>query len=177
VVLAGIAVALSAVLLVMMYGESSLYQGALKWRPTYKVRRVAQVTCKSDASLEGRLCAYTLEPIQYFVMKDGENYIIYGPKETDPTKITDPIKKILTDNNIELNVGDNLYNAWSYSLLRAQNSVEMKMGFKFIERDGVQSPAFTIDAATAKTLTGVKSVEVELPRSVKIRFNSFYLPK
>lgn len=180
VALAGIAVALSTVLLVMVYGEGYFYQGALKWRPNIKVRRqVAQVTCKKDANQEGKYCVYTLEPVQYFVMKDGENFIIYGPKMginpatglPDP----DPISKILLDNNIELNVGNNLYNAATYSI--TATTVDFKVGFKFLESDGVKRPTFVLDQAAAAALKDARSISVELPRSVKIRFNTIYLPK
>jgi hypothetical protein len=164
VLLAWIAVALSAVLLVMVFGDGYLYQGALRWKP--KVRRVAQFTCLADANKEGNFCAYTLEPIEYFVMKDGENYVIYGAKGGDK------IAKILKDNNIELTQG-HTYNASSYSLVRSPNYSAMMLGFKF--RDG-SVPAFTLDKATAATMKDVRFVEVELPRSVKIRFNTFYLP-
>ena len=164
VLLAWIAVALSAVLLVMVFGEGYLYEGALRWRP--KVRRVAQVTCLADANREGNFCAYTLEPIEYFVMKDGENYVIYGARGDDR------ISKILADNNIELSQG-NTYNAYSYSLVKSPNYSPMTLGFKY--REG-NAPAFTLDKAKAETLKDTRFVEVELPRSVKIRFNSFYLP-
>lgn len=165
VFLAWIAAGLSVVLLAMVFGEGYLYEGALRWWPTVKVRRVAQVTCRSDAALEGKFCAYTLEPIEYFVMKDGDNFVIYGAKGGDR------INEVLTNNNIELTEG-HTYNAFSYSLVRSPNYSPMTLGFKL--RDG--GPAFTLDKATADTLKDVRFVEVELPRSVKIRFNSFYLP-
>jgi len=174
VALAGVAVALSAVLLVMVYGEGYFYQGALKWRPNIKVRRqIAQVTCKKDANQEGKYCVYTLEPVQYFVMKDGENLNIYGPKMDAPK--VDPISQILLDNNIELNEGNNIYNASTYSI--TATAVDFKVGLKFLSNDGVRRPAFVLDPAAITALKDARSISVELPRSVKIRFNSIYLPK
>ena len=156
-------VALLAVILTILYGEGYLNLGAFRWR--FPVKRVAEAVCKQGAAKEGNYCVYTLEPIQYYVMKDGSDYIIYGPNVT----------KALSDNNIKLSAG-NMYNGSSYSLTRPVPFANLKLGYKLKDRNGESLPAFVIDKATADTLKGVRFVEIELQGMIKLRFNTFYLP-
>jgi len=169
--LIGLGVVLLAAIVSILYGEGYLNLGALG----VKVKRVAQTVCKTGAEKEDKYCVYTLEPIQYFVMQDGANYSIYG----------DSITKLFTDNG--LTVGeDKILSAMSYSLMRpalntsgqvaASPFTSINLGFQYRDNKGTQIPSLTMDKATATRCKGARFVEIELPKMVKVRLNSFYLP-
>jgi len=167
----GLGVVLLAAVVSIMYGEGYVTLGALG----VKVRRVAQATCKDGADQEDKYCVYTLKPIQYFVMKDGDNYVIYG----------DNITKLFNDNSLTVTEGSNL-SATSYSLMRPTVNTNVQiastpfsslnLGFKSISNKGATIPAITMDKATAVRSQGARFVEIELPKMIKVRLNSFYLP-
>jgi hypothetical protein len=171
-VLIAIGVVLFAAIVSILYGEGYLNLGALG----VKVKRTTQTECKEGAEKEDKYCVYTLEPIQYFVMPDGSNYAIYG----------DNITKLFTDNKLVINDGYSL-SAMSYSLVRPSPNTTAQvatspfttfnLGFKYTDKNGKKIPVITMDKATATRCKGARFVEVELPKMVKVRLNSFYLPK
>jgi|WetSurMetagenome_2_1015567.scaffolds.fasta_scaffold36959_5 hypothetical protein len=145
----------------ILYGEGYLNLGALG----IKVKRVAQTACKEGAEKEDKYCVYTLEPIQYFVMKNSGNYEIYG----------DTITKIIDENSINPGDGKTI-SATSYSLKKTTPFSSLDLAFRMKEKDGTQIPCLVLDGQTAENVRGARFVEVEMPKLVKIRLNSFYIP-
>gem|GEM_PF-2898934 len=162
---------LFAAIISILFGEGYLNLGALG----VKVKRVAQTACQGAAVKEDKYCVYTLEPRQYWVMPDGKDYVIYG----------DNISNILTENSIVIEAG-RIMAATSYSLMRTTPLTttqvasspfsSLNLGFKYTSQDGSKFPSLTLSGATAKKVQGARFIEIELPKLVKIRLNSFYLP-
>jgi hypothetical protein len=169
--LIGLGVVLLTAVISIIYGQGYINLGAFG----INVKRVAEATCKKGADLEDKYCVYNLEPIQYFVMKDGDNYVIYG----------DNITTLFQENALNIAEGSEL-SAISYSLMRPAVNTKtqiastpfssLSLGFKTIDNKGHKIPAISMDNTTATRSQGARFVEVELPKMIKVRLNSFYLP-
>ena len=165
----GIIILLLGTIMAVLYGQGTLNIGSLTGLPQKKVSRVALTTCPDPSTKEGDFCVYNLQTLEYYVFKDITNkdnpvFVIYGPNVT----------KTFKSNNWNLLDGTT-YKGTAYSLAKSAY-FPMKLTYKLITRYGEQSPAFIFDYATAKTIQGSRYVEVELPNSIKIRFNSFNIP-
>lgn len=147
----------------IVYGNGRLNLGSLTSQPVKKVARVAEVTCPTSTRTEGSYCVSTLEPLEYFVIKDGSNFVIYGSGIDD----------IFAANNWKFD--ERTFSGDSFSVAKS-SFTPMVFNFKYIERDGVKEPAFVFDYTTAQNIQGSRFVEVELPDSFKIRFNTFNIP-
>jgi hypothetical protein len=150
--------------LAVMYGNGQLNLGSLRAIPQ-KTTNVALAECPKDSVKENDSCVYTLEPLEYYVIKDNQNnFVIYGPRLTE----------IFTNNGWSFNNGSK-FNGSAYSV--AKSSVTpMLLTFNAIDKNGAKVPSFTFDYATAKNIQESHFVEVMSPNSIKIRFNNFNIP-
>ncbi len=149
--------------LATLYGQGQLNLGALGIQPQ-KVSRVAAVECPGDATKISNSCVYTFEPLEYYVIKDGSNFVIYGPTVTEK----------FSEKGWSFNDGTQ-FNGAGYSVAKA-GFVPMILTFKNFDRDGEKVPGFSFDYETAKSIQGSRFVEINLPAPTKIRFNMFNIP-
>lgn len=148
--------------LAILYGQGELNLGAFGIQ-TRKVSRVA-VDCPADANKINDFCVYTFEPLEYYVIKDGSSFVIYGPTVTDKFK----------EKGWNFNDGVE-FNGAGYSVAKS-GFIPMTLTFKNLDRDGEKVPGFGFDYETAKSIQGSRFVEVNLPAPTKIRFNMFNIP-
>ncbi len=161
----GAGVILLVTVFAILYGQGQLNFGALSLQPgTKKVSRVAEVQCPDTAVKETPYCVFNLDPLEYYVVKDGSNFLIYGPNVTD----------IFKSNNWNF-VDGRVFNGAAYSIANS-GFTDMKLNYKLADRNGKQVPAFVFDYSTAQKIQGSRFVEVALPNSIKIRFNTFNIP-
>ncbi len=152
-------VIISAVLTIL-YGEGYLNLGSISQLPKGKV---AEAVCLGKAQREDIYCVYNLLPIEYGVMKDGSDYLVYGVEVT----------KALSDNEIAPNEKDT-FNGTAYVIPKF---VPITTGFRMKDRNGEKLQTFVLDQATADSIKGANWVEIELTKDVKLRLTNFYLPK
>lgn len=147
----------------IMYGNGQLNFGALNMVPG-KVARVANAECPNGSLKQDPYCVFTLEPLEYYVVKDGTNFDIYGPK----------VSELFTANS--WNLAENAtFSGAAYSVIK-KSFTPITLTFKHITRDGETSPAFMFDYETAKKIQGSRFVEVVIQNSIKLRFNTFNIP-
>lgn len=146
-----------------MYGNGRLNLGALGVEPK-KVARVAVLECPEDSTKIGEHCVYTFAPLEYYVIKDGANFLIYGPTVSEKFK-----EKGWTFH------GDTSFKGAAYSVAKA-GFTPINLTYKELERDGEKVPAFAFDYQTAQKIQGSRFVEMDLSTTVKIRFNMFNIP-
>lgn len=156
-----VAVATTAIL----YGNGQLNFGAFNMAPEKKVARVAMVECAADALKQDNFCIYSFEPLEYYVIKDGSGFMIYGPTVTE---------KYNGHGTWNLKDGDT-YNAGAYSVTKG-TFTPFTTTFKLRDRDSEKVPSFSFDYEAAKNIQGSRFVEINLPNSVKLRFNTFNIP-
>ncbi len=163
----GIWIAIIAVIsvtgLAVMYGQGQLNLGAVGVQPK-KVSRVALTECPPGSKSQDKFCIFTLEPLEYYVTKDGDKFVIHGPKVTE----------IFTSNAWNFKEGTT-FKGDAYSVAKFAFTM-MDLTFKPTERGGEKIPSFVFDRTTAVKIQGSRFVEVELPDSVKLRFNTFNIP-
>lgn len=172
-------------ILTMIFGEGMLNLGMIgvkikRTAPITKVAQVAQVTapatCPDGSFKEDVYCVYTLDlgNADYFVIKKGDNFIIYDSS-------TNKMKGIFEQNGISINEG-NANPAFIYTLLpldkRPANftqNISLIVGYYNAGEGSV--PAFTLSAAAAESVQGSRSLVVDLQqKNIKIRFNNIRLP-
>jgi len=164
-VIALILVLLTAVL-TLIFGQGELNLGALKI-PKSKVARVAFAECKGQAEQKDGFCIYTIDtPLDYYVTKEGSNFIIYGPQ----------ITQLYQDLNLD-RTGGAVLPAETYSITDKSFSLSLV----YNERDGIngKEPSFVLenpDQGTIDQFKQVRFVEVQVSDQIKIRLNTFALP-
>lgn len=149
--------------LAVMYGQGQLNLGAVGVQPK-KVAKVALTECPAGSKSQDKFCIFTLEPLEYYVIKDGVKFVIHGPRLTE----------IFTNNAWNISEGTTLKGD-AYSATKFGFTM-MEFTFRPMERGGNKVPSFSFDHPTAVKIQGSRFVEVELPDSVKLRFNTFNIP-
>lgn len=163
----GILIAIIAVIgvtgLAVMYGQGQLNLGAVGVQPK-KAAKVALTECPAGSKSQDKYCIFTLEPMEYYVIKDGDKFVIHGPKLTE----------IFTKNQWNFSEGTTMKGD-AYSVVKFAFTM-MELTFKPMERGGSIVPSFVFDRPTAEKIQGSRFVEVELQGSIKLRFNTFNIP-
>jgi hypothetical protein len=151
-----VALALIVAVLSILYGQGYLNLGAVS-----RTKKVAQAVCLEGSDQEGTFCTYTISPIiHYMIIKDGSDDLIYD-------SVNAKMATIIKDNGLDLQDGKQ-YDGSAYTLTTGSQWTDIKLTYKL--KDG-SVPAFVLDRATADAIKEAKSVIVELPKNVKIRFN------
>lgn len=169
-IIALIIVLLTAILS-LIFGQGELNLGQLKI-PRTKVARetkkiAAVVECKGKAEQKENFCIYTVDrPLDYYVVKDGSNYIIYGPT----------LKQLYMDLGLNLNENATLP-AETYSI----TNESFAFNFIYKEKGGIskKDPSFVLenpDQSVIDQLNKVRFIEVKVTDQIKIRLNTFSLP-
>lgn len=162
--IAALGILLITAILTMIFGEGALNLGALG----VKVKRtanVAEVTCPSGSLNEMGFCTFTLNPMDYNVLKKGDSYVIYSTK----------LKEIMEQNAVSIKMDDvRLAKAFAPT---TGYSDDFGLKFSSFDLNGEKLPAFTMDSSTAEKARDRRFVIIDLQqKNIKIRLNSFYLP-
>ena len=164
-IIALIAVLITAILS-LIFGQGELNMGAFK-PPKTKVARetkkVAVVECPGRSESKDGYCIYTLErPLDYYIVKDGSNFVVYGPNLT----------QLYKDLNLDRTENTSLP-VESYAISRSSFT------FKNRNSNGENVPSLVLenlDQATIDNLKNVRFIEVKVAGQTKVRLNTFTLP-
>ena len=151
----------------IIFGQGYLNLGALRF--TTKGQKADQqasyIKCPAKSVQEGPYCVFTLNPpLEYYTIKDGDNFLFYGPI----------VSKRYNDNGWNFKEGD-IINGAAYSIVK-NGFTPMTLTFKLIEKKGKLEPAFVFDYATAEKIQGSRFVDVTVAKDKIIRFEKFNIP-
>jgi len=148
----------------VLYGQGKFNFGALNLQPAKKVAQVASTTCPNGSIKQDIFCIFDLEPLDYYVIKDGDSFVVYGPT----------VEKLFRDNSWNLKDGTTMKGD-GYSVSKS-GFVPMTLTYKIRIKNGQKAPSFVFDYATAQSIQGSRFIEIELPNSTKLRFDAFNIP-
>lgn len=158
---------LGAALISILYGQGYLNLGALKFKPIGQKagQEAPTMVCPSKSVQEGPYCVFTLNPpLEYYTIKDGDNFVFYGPILT----------KRYSEMGLNYREGD-IINSDAYSIVKG-SFIPMQLTFKFKDSKGKQVPSFVFDYPTAEKVQGSRFVDAIVAPDRIIRFEKFNIP-